>query len=65
MKKLFLRAEFGSLWEPWEEDEVGRKTFFENPQGGGCTWAKSKEEEIRKFRLDADKKRDKKSGNSI
>ena len=27
MKKLFLRAEFGPLWEPWEEDEVGRKEF--------------------------------------
>ena len=25
MKKLFLRAEFGPLWEPWEEDEIGRK----------------------------------------
>jgi hypothetical protein len=24
MKKLFLRAEFGPLWEPWEEDEIGR-----------------------------------------
>ena len=28
MKKLFLRAEFGPLWEPWEEDEIGRKTFL-------------------------------------
>ena len=27
MKKLFLRAEFGPLWEPWEEDEIGRKKF--------------------------------------
>ena len=27
MKKLFLRAEFGPLWEPWEEDEIGRKIF--------------------------------------
>ena len=27
MKKLFLRAEFGPLWEPWEEDEIGRKEF--------------------------------------
>ena len=25
MKKLFLRAEFGPLWEPWEVDEIGRK----------------------------------------
>ena len=25
MKKLFLRAEFGPLWEPWEENEIGRK----------------------------------------
>ena len=25
MKKLFLRAEFGPLWEPWGEDEIGRK----------------------------------------
>ena len=25
MKKLFLRAEFGPLWEPWEEKEIGRK----------------------------------------
>jgi hypothetical protein len=38
MKKLFLRAEFGPLWEPWEEDEIGRKDipylfgpFFSNP----------------------------------
>ena len=28
MKKLFLRAEFGPLWEPWEEDEIGRKTLL-------------------------------------
>jgi hypothetical protein len=28
MKKLFLRAEFGPLWEPWEEDEIGRKDFL-------------------------------------
>ena len=28
MKKLFLRAEFGPLWEPWEEDEIGRKTLY-------------------------------------
>jgi len=27
MKKLFLRAEFGPLWEPWEEDEIGRKAY--------------------------------------
>ena len=27
MKKLFLRAEFGPLWEPWEEDEIGRNTL--------------------------------------
>ena len=27
MKKLFLRAEFGPLWEPWEEDEIGRKSI--------------------------------------
>ena len=27
MKKLFLRAEFGPLWEPWEVDEIGRKTI--------------------------------------
>jgi hypothetical protein len=27
MKKLFLRAEFGPLWEPWEEDEIGRKAL--------------------------------------
>ena len=27
MKKLFLRAEFGPLWEPWEVDEIGRKYF--------------------------------------
>ena len=25
MKNLFLRAEFGPLWEPWEEDEIGIK----------------------------------------
>jgi hypothetical protein len=29
MKKLFLRAEFGPLWEPWEEDEIGRKIIFD------------------------------------
>ena len=28
MKKLFLRAEFGPLWEPWEEDEIGRKAIL-------------------------------------
>ena len=28
MKKLFLRAEFGPLWEPWEEDEIGRKHSY-------------------------------------
>ena len=28
MKKLFLRAEFGPLWEPWEVDEIGRKTII-------------------------------------
>ena len=27
MKKLFLRAEFGPLWEPWEVDEIGRKVI--------------------------------------
>ena len=27
MKKLFLRAEFGPLWEPWEVDETPRKKF--------------------------------------
>ena len=27
MKKLFLRAEFGPFWEPWEEDEIGRKNI--------------------------------------
>ena len=26
MKKLFLRAEFGPLWEPWEVDEIGRNS---------------------------------------
>ena len=25
MKKLFLRAEFGPLWDPWEVDETPRK----------------------------------------
>ena len=30
MKKLFLRAEFGPLWEPWEEDEIGRKTYLDD-----------------------------------
>ena len=25
MKKLFLRAEFGPLWGPWEVDETPRK----------------------------------------
>jgi hypothetical protein len=28
MKKLFLRAEFGPLWEPWEVDETPRKLFL-------------------------------------
>ena len=28
MKKLFLRAEFGPLWEPWEEDEIGRNILY-------------------------------------
>ena len=28
MKKLFLRAEFGPLWEPWEVDEIGRKNIY-------------------------------------
>ena len=28
MKKLFLRAEFGPLWEPWEEDEIGRNNIL-------------------------------------
>ena len=28
MKKLFLRTEFGPLWEPWEEDEIGRNKIF-------------------------------------
>ena len=28
MKKLFLRAEFGPLWEPWEVDEIGRKNMY-------------------------------------
>ena len=32
MKKLFLRAEFGPLWEPWEEDEIGRKTYPKRPE---------------------------------
>ena len=27
MKKLFLRAEFGPLWEPWEVDEIGRNIY--------------------------------------
>jgi hypothetical protein len=31
MKKLFLRAEFGPLREPWEEDEIGRKNIFTYP----------------------------------
>ena len=29
-EKLFLRAEFGPLWEPWEEDEIGRKVLSAN-----------------------------------
>ena len=33
MKTLFLRAEFGPLWEPWEEDEIGRKHMFLNMYG--------------------------------
>ena len=28
MKKLFLRAEFGPLWGPWEVDETPRKMFL-------------------------------------
>jgi len=28
MKKLFLRAEFGPLWGPWEVDETPRKYMF-------------------------------------
>ena len=32
MKKLFLRAEFGPLWEPWEEDEIGRKKILVAPK---------------------------------
>ena len=32
MKKLFLRAEFGPLWEPWEEDEIGRKEILVKPK---------------------------------
>ena len=27
MKKLFLRAEFGPLWGPWEVDETPRKVI--------------------------------------
>ena len=30
MKKLFLRAEFGPLWGPWEVDETPRKRGFSN-----------------------------------
>ena len=28
MKKLFLKAEFGPLWEPWKVDETPRKILF-------------------------------------
>jgi len=28
MKKLFLRAEFGPLWGPWEVDETPRKVIL-------------------------------------
>ena len=28
IKKLFLRAEFRPLWEPWEEDETPRKVVL-------------------------------------
>ena len=28
MKKLFLRAEFGPLWEPWEVDETPRNAIL-------------------------------------
>ena len=28
MKKLFLRAEFGPLWGPWEVDETPRKDIL-------------------------------------
>ena len=38
MKKLFLRAEFGPLWEPWEVDETPRKFFWEGREKSWPCW---------------------------